>query len=119
MLADHRKLLRDAFSSHQGTEVDIQGDALFNAFAKPTMQAMPFGKRWSARSVGEQVFTSHYIDALKGALARGEEVKVSRRVQDLAVVTALARVVPDKASIARSGHAGHVSSQQYRSEVDD
>jgi predicted ATPase/class 3 adenylate cyclase len=34
VLADHRKLLRDAFSSHGGVEVDTQGDALFYAFAK-------------------------------------------------------------------------------------
>ena len=33
-LADHRKLLRDAFSSHHGVEVDTQGDAFFYAFAR-------------------------------------------------------------------------------------
>ena len=32
VLADHRQLLRDAFSSHHGVEVDTQGDALFYAF---------------------------------------------------------------------------------------
>ncbi|CAN5480562.1 LuxR family transcriptional regulator [soil metagenome] len=34
VLAEHRKLLRDAFQSHAGTEVDTQGDAFFYAFAK-------------------------------------------------------------------------------------
>ena len=34
VLADHRTLLRAAFQSHAGTEVDTQGDALFYAFAK-------------------------------------------------------------------------------------
>jgi predicted ATPase/class 3 adenylate cyclase len=34
VLEDHRKLLRDAFSSHHGVEVDTQGDAFFYAFAK-------------------------------------------------------------------------------------
>ncbi|MGI8519963.1 MAG: adenylate/guanylate cyclase domain-containing protein, partial [Actinomycetota bacterium] len=34
VFADHRRLLRAAFSSHQGIEVDTQGDALFYAFAK-------------------------------------------------------------------------------------
>jgi predicted ATPase/class 3 adenylate cyclase/Tfp pilus assembly protein PilF len=34
VLGDHRKLLRDAFSSHGGIEVDTQGDAFFYAFAK-------------------------------------------------------------------------------------
>jgi predicted ATPase/class 3 adenylate cyclase len=34
VLGDHRRVLRDAFSSHGGVEVDTQGDALFYAFAK-------------------------------------------------------------------------------------
>ncbi|MDQ3660158.1 MAG: adenylate/guanylate cyclase domain-containing protein [Actinomycetota bacterium] len=34
VLADHRRLLRAAFSSHQGIEVDTQGDALFYAFPR-------------------------------------------------------------------------------------
>ena len=34
VLAEHRRLLRAAFQSHAGIEVDTQGDALFYAFAK-------------------------------------------------------------------------------------
>jgi predicted ATPase/class 3 adenylate cyclase len=34
VLAEHRKLLRAAFSSHAGIEVDTQGDALFYAFSR-------------------------------------------------------------------------------------
>jgi hypothetical protein len=34
VLADHRRILRAAFSSHAGIEVDTQGDALFYAFAR-------------------------------------------------------------------------------------
>ena len=34
LLADHRRLLRAAFSSHQGIEVDTQGDAFFYTFAR-------------------------------------------------------------------------------------
>ena len=34
VLADHHKLLRAAFSSHQGIDVDTQGDALFHAFSR-------------------------------------------------------------------------------------
>ncbi|CAN5480645.1 hypothetical protein BH20ACT21_BH20ACT21_23380 [soil metagenome] len=34
VLADHRKLLRAAFSSHHGVEVDTQGDAFLYAFGK-------------------------------------------------------------------------------------
>jgi predicted ATPase len=32
VLADHRRLLRDAFAAHGGVEVDTQGDAFFYAF---------------------------------------------------------------------------------------
>ena len=33
-LADHRRLLRDAFQTHEGHEVDTQGDAFFVAFPR-------------------------------------------------------------------------------------
>ena len=33
-LADHRRLLREAFGRHGGVEVDTQGDAFFYAFAR-------------------------------------------------------------------------------------
>ncbi len=33
VLAEHRRLLREAFSSHHGIEVDTQGDAFFYVFA--------------------------------------------------------------------------------------
>ena len=34
VLAEHRRLLRDAFVRHGGVEVDTQGDAFFVAFAR-------------------------------------------------------------------------------------
>ena len=34
-LAEHRRLLRAAFSAHGGVEVDTQGDAFLYAFADP------------------------------------------------------------------------------------
>src|SRR5215210_5294633 len=34
VLAEHRRVLRDAFARHGGVEVDTQGDALFVAFAR-------------------------------------------------------------------------------------
>jgi predicted ATPase len=34
VLADHRRLLREAFTRHGGVEVDTQGDAFFVAFAR-------------------------------------------------------------------------------------
>jgi class 3 adenylate cyclase len=33
-LAEHRRVLREAFATHSGVEVDTQGDAFFVAFAK-------------------------------------------------------------------------------------
>ena len=33
VLADHRRLLREAFAQHGGVEVDTQGDSFFVAFA--------------------------------------------------------------------------------------
>jgi class 3 adenylate cyclase len=33
LLAEHRRILREAFSRHSGVEVDMQGDAFFVAFA--------------------------------------------------------------------------------------
>ena len=35
-LAKHRRLLREAFTAHGGTEVDTQGDAFFVAFPTAT-----------------------------------------------------------------------------------
>ena len=34
LLAEHRRMLREAFSSHGGVEVDTQGDAFFYAFVR-------------------------------------------------------------------------------------
>jgi predicted ATPase len=34
LLAEHRRILRDAFARHDGVEVDTQGDAFFVAFAR-------------------------------------------------------------------------------------
>src|ERR671934_256410 len=34
LLAEHRRVLRDAFAKYSGVEVDTQGDAFFVAFAK-------------------------------------------------------------------------------------
>src|SRR5437879_2199124 len=36
VVAEHRRVLREAFSRHGGVEVDTQGDAFFVAFARAT-----------------------------------------------------------------------------------
>ena len=35
-LHEHRRLLREAFTAHEGVEVDTQGDAFFVAFGRPS-----------------------------------------------------------------------------------
>jgi class 3 adenylate cyclase len=34
LIADHRRLVRDAFGRHEGVEIDMQGDSFFFAFAR-------------------------------------------------------------------------------------
>ena len=34
LLAEHRRILRDAFAAHDGVEVDTEGDAFFVAFER-------------------------------------------------------------------------------------
>jgi predicted ATPase/class 3 adenylate cyclase len=47
LLAEHRRLLREAFARHGGVEVDTQGDAFFYAFARASdaLQAADAGTR--------------------------------------------------------------------------
>lgn len=46
-LADHRRLLRETFTRHNGIEVDTQGDAFFVAFARASgaVEAAEAGQR--------------------------------------------------------------------------
>jgi predicted ATPase/class 3 adenylate cyclase len=58
VLAEHRKLLRHAFSSHEGIEVDTQGDALFYAFSKAhnaALAAIQGQRDLSSHDFGEEV----------------------------------------------------------------
>jgi predicted ATPase len=48
VLAEHRRLLRDAFSRHGGVEVDTQGDAFFVAFARAGDAAAAAGEAQQA-----------------------------------------------------------------------
>ncbi len=51
-LAEHRRILRQAFSGHGGVEVDTQGDAFFFAF--PTAESAPSSSPPSQRSTGSR-----------------------------------------------------------------
>jgi predicted ATPase len=51
-LADHRRLLREAFARHGGVEVDTQGDAFFYAFPSGPEAIEAAGEGQQALSVG-------------------------------------------------------------------
>ena len=52
VLAEHRRVLRDAFSRHGGVEVDTQGDAFFIAFARASDAVAAAGEAQDALANG-------------------------------------------------------------------
>jgi predicted ATPase/class 3 adenylate cyclase/Tfp pilus assembly protein PilF len=75
-LADHRRLLRDAFSSSGGVEVDTQGDAFFYAFAraKDAVAAALAGQRaLSSHDFGDGVELKVRMGIHTGEPARSQE----------------------------------------------
>jgi class 3 adenylate cyclase len=52
VLAEHRRLLRDAFSRRGGVEVDTQGDAFFVAFARASDAVAAAGEAQMALATG-------------------------------------------------------------------
>jgi WD40 repeat protein/class 3 adenylate cyclase len=107
VLADHRRLLREAFSRHGGVEVDTQGDSFFVAFSEPdeALAAATDAQQGLARHpwpegvavlvrmglhTGEPLLAEdHYvgIDVHRGAriaaAAHGGQVLVSERTREL------------------------------------
>ncbi len=107
VLADHRRLLREAFAHHGGVEVDTQGDSFFVAFADPrralaaaadaqlalARHAWPDGTAVLVRMglhTGEPLVSDdHYVgvDVHRGAriaaAAHGGQVLVSERTHEL------------------------------------
>src|SRR3954451_996413 len=51
-LAEHRRLLREAFTAHGGIEVDTQGDAFFYVFASATDAVAAAGEGQEALAPG-------------------------------------------------------------------
>ena len=101
-LAEHRRLLRDAFDAHGGVEVDTQGDASFIAFASPS---------------GALAAASEAIEAL----ARGP-IRVRMGIHTgKPLLTPEGYVGPDvhrAARIAAAGHGGQVLvSRETREQV--
>ncbi len=91
-LAEHRRLLRSAFSAHRGVEVDTQGDAFLYAFADP-------GDALAAADGGQQALTSGHV-AVRMGLHTGEP-----RVTDEGYA---GRELHRAARIAACGHGGQI-----------
>jgi predicted ATPase len=107
VLAEHRRVLRDAFSRHDGVEVDTQGDAFFIAFAKASdaLAAAADGRDALALSpirvrvgihTGEPVVTDEgYVGidvhraARIAAAGHGGQILVSQSTRDLAGANSL------------------------------
>jgi predicted ATPase len=91
-LAEHRRLLREAFSAHGGVEVDTQGDAFLYAFADP-------GEAMAAAAEGQE------------ALAAGEvRVRMGLHTGELQLTGEgyAGRELHRAARIAACGHGGQV-----------
>src|SRR5829696_9032531 len=107
VLAEHRRLLREAFARHDGVEVDTQGDAFFVAFARASdalaaardaqaaLEATPVRVRIGIHT-GEPVVTEEGyagLDVHKGAriaaAGHGGQVLVSEQTARLVVPEAL------------------------------
>ena len=91
-LAEHRRLLRSAFSAHGGVEVDTQGDAFLYAFADP-VEAL------AAAAQGQEALTSGPVRVRMG-LHTGE--------LHLTGEGYAGRELHRAARIAASGHGGQV-----------
>ena len=97
ILADHHRILREAFSAHGGREVDNQGDSFFVAFRGKGRRAR--GRRWSA---GARVTR----------LAGGASVRVRMGIHtgeaDVTVDRYVGLSVHRAARISALGHGGQV-----------
>jgi predicted ATPase len=101
LLAEHRRLLRDAFAAHGGVEVDTQGDAFFVAFARAgdaaaaaragqqALQVTPVRVRMGLHTGEPQLGTEGYVgmDVHRGAriaaAGHGGQVLVSEQTARL------------------------------------
>ncbi len=98
VLAEHERILRDAFAAHGGYEVDTQGDSFFIAFS-------------SARE-GVLAAVEGQVALLSHAWPDGVEVKVRMGLHTGQAVTTTGRytglAVHRAARIGAAGHGGQV-----------
>src|SRR5918995_769547 len=104
VLAEHRRILREAFRAHGGVEVDTQGDAFFYAFPSATgaLDAAREGQEALVSGpirvrIGMHTGTPHLTDegyvgqdvhkgARIGASGHGGQVLLSKETRELAAV---------------------------------
>ena len=91
-LAEHRRLLRSAFSAHGGVEVDTQGDAFLYAFADPVGAL-------AAAAQGQQALASSHVKVRMGMHTGAVRVTSEGYA---------GRELHRAARIAASGHGGQV-----------
>ena len=91
-LAEHRRLLREAFSDHRGVEVDTQGDAFLYSFAEA-------GDAVAAAAAGQAALASGPVKVRMGLHTGGP------RLTDEGYA---GRELHRAARIAGSGHGGQV-----------
>jgi predicted ATPase/class 3 adenylate cyclase len=92
VLAEHRRVLRDAFAEHGGVEVDIQGDAFFVAFQRATDAA-------AAAAESQRVLAGGPVRVRMG-IHTGEPIRTDEGYAGMDVHRA--------ARIAAVGHGGQV-----------
>ena len=98
VLADHQRLLREAFDAHRGYEVDTQGDSFFVAFASARDALL-------AAVEGQRALVSHDWPGgvqirVRMGLHTGQAVAANGRYTGLAVHRA--------ARIGAAGHGGQI-----------
>jgi predicted ATPase len=92
VLAEHRRILRDAFAAHDGVEVDTQGDAFFVAFQRATDAA-------AAAAEAQRVLAEGPVRVRMG-IHTGEPIRTDEGYVGIDVHRA--------ARIAAAGHGGQV-----------
>jgi len=101
VLAEHRRILRDAFAAHDGVEVDTQGDAFFVAFARARDAV-------AAGAAAQRAIASGPIQVRMG-IHTGEPLRTDEGYVGMDIHRG--------ARIAASGHGGQVLISQTAREL--
>ena len=102
VLADHQRLVRDAFARHDGEEVDTQGDAFFYVFSRARDAAA--GAAEAQRRLQAHAWPEDAELRVRMGLHTGEPVVSEERYHGLGVHRA--------ARIMAAGHGGQILASQ-------